>query len=159
MLGVVAAPGHEDVLVFRLEHQRFGLPAHAVVEVLRAVWVEPLPVAPPVVEGLVDYRGKQLAVFDLRARFGLPLRPVQPEDHMVVVQTTARQAVLRVDRVEALASAPAATTPPGPAAQGLSGVVRLEDALLLIHDPERFLSEAESAALDACLQEQGVAHG
>jgi chemotaxis signal transduction protein len=37
-------------------------------------------------------------VIDLRARLGLPARPVAPSDHMIVAQTEGRLVALRVDR-------------------------------------------------------------
>jgi purine-binding chemotaxis protein CheW len=146
----------EDVLVFRLDEQRFGVLVRAVVEVVRAVWVAPLPGAPPVVEGLVDYRGEILPVFDLRTRFGLPLRPLRPEDHMVVVETPARRAVLRVDRVESLEQVGLGALPSGREAAPFLGVSRGEDGLLLIHDPARFLEDAEVTLLDARLAARGA---
>ena len=146
----------EDVLVFQLDHRRFAVPASAVEEVVRAVWVEALPGAPAVVEGLVDYRGTPLAVFDMRARFGLPLRPIRVQDHLVVVKTPSRRVALRVDRVEALVKVSRQSVPVQSDRPAFAGVARLEDALLLIHDPERFLSAAEAEQLDATLRARGL---
>src|SRR5262249_2567798 len=78
--------------------RRYGLPATEVRELVRAVAIVPLPMAPPGVEGVVNLRGRVVPVIDLRARLGLASRPVAPSDHMIVVSLGERLAALRVDR-------------------------------------------------------------
>lgn len=141
-----------DLLVLRAEDRRFAIPTALVREVLRAVWIEPLPGAPPAVEGLIDYRGTPIPVFDVRVRLGLPLRPLHPHDHLVVVRAGAREVALRVDRAEALVEAPEAAIRALDgtlaASELFGGVAQLEDRMLLVHDPERFLTAKEAQALE-----------
>jgi purine-binding chemotaxis protein CheW len=94
---LVASPGRE-ILVFEIAGRRYGLPATEVRELVRAVAIVPLPMAPPGVEGVVNLRGRVVPVIDLRARLGLASRPVAPSDHMIVVSLGQRLAALRVDR-------------------------------------------------------------
>jgi hypothetical protein len=47
---------------------RFGVPAQVVVEIVRAVAVTPISGAPDVVQGLIDYRGTIVPVFDVARR-------------------------------------------------------------------------------------------
>jgi purine-binding chemotaxis protein CheW len=147
--------GALPVLVFDLAEGRYGIPAAAVREIVRAVAVVAVAGAPRLVEGLVDVHGEVAAVVDLRAAFGLPTRPPLPNDHMIVVRTAARPLVLRVDRVAGVETASVVPVPAAVPAGSLEGWTRLPDGLALVHDVERFVSTAEGAALDALIRERG----
>lgn len=139
--------------MFTLDEVRFGVRAEDVIEIVRAVWVTPLPGAPDVVEGVIDVRGQLVPVLDLRRRFGLPDKSIVPEDHMILVRAAGRTRALRADRATDIrAVAPADI---GPAGQleiaHLAGVARLTDGLLLLADLAGFLSEAEARSLDEAL--------
>jgi purine-binding chemotaxis protein CheW len=142
------------LLTFTLDDLRIGVDADAVVEVVRAVAITPLPNAPAVVEGMIDVRGTVVPVFDLRRRFGLPGRELDPEQQFVLVRAGSRTAALHVDRaldlvdVDASALAPinARTT-----ANTMEGVVTSSDGLTYVHDVDAFLSAAESESLSAAL--------
>ncbi len=47
---------------------RWALPAHAVQSVFRPIGLTPVPLAPPVVEGLVNLRGRVVLALDLARR-------------------------------------------------------------------------------------------
>src|SRR5471030_561625 len=87
------------LLSFTIDDQRYGVSSDAVVEIVRAVAITPLPGAPAVVEGIIDVRGAIAAVFDLRARFGRPAQPLDPGQRFIVVRTASRLAALHVDHV------------------------------------------------------------
>jgi purine-binding chemotaxis protein CheW len=144
-----------EVLVFEVGGQTYALPTADVVELLRAVAITPLPDAPAVIEGIVDVRGRVLPVFGLRARFRLPFKALDPSDHFIVASAGARRVILRVDRATHLALVDEAKVQPsetlGPAAGYVSGVARLDDGLVLIHDLTTFLSAAEAESLDEAL--------
>lgn len=144
-----------EILVFQVEHARYGLAVRDVREILRAVAIARLPRAPGVVEGLIDVRGTLVPVLDTRRRFGLPEKALDPGDHLVLARAGDRTVALRVDRiisvleldagdVEGLGSAL-------PHAENLSGVARLPEGLVLIYDVHTFLSQAESEMLDRAL--------
>ena len=144
-----------EILVFEVAGQRYGLPLVDVLELVRAVAITPLPDAPGVIEGVVNVRGRVLPVLDVRARFRLPARPLDPSDHFIVASAGSRGVILRVDRATQLALVDeGAVQPPetlGPGANYVAGVARLDDGLVLIHDLATFLSAAEAASLDGAL--------
>jgi len=144
-----------EVLVFEVAGQAYGLPTADVRELVRAVAITPLPNAPPAIEGVVDVRGQVLPVLDVRARFGLPARALDPSDHFIVATAGARGVILRVDRASHLAlvdqSAVQAPDTLGASATYVAGVARIEGGLVLIHDLATFLSAAETAALDTAM--------
>jgi purine-binding chemotaxis protein CheW len=144
-----------DFVIVELDGQRYGLRADAVREVVRAVTITTLPNAPVVVEGIINVRGAVVAVLDLRRRFELPARPLDPSEYFVLARAGDRDVALRVDRATELVSLDPADI--DQAEQVLSrsryvaGVAKLRDGLVLIHDLETFLSAAEAATVDQAL--------
>jgi purine-binding chemotaxis protein CheW len=141
-----------ELLTFEIWHERIGIPVADVREVVRAVSIARLPRAPAVVEGVVNVRGSIVPVLDIRARFNLPRKIVEPSDHLVIAFAKRRLVAIRVDRVTDLLVLERsdvedlAVAVPG---TGLvAGVAKLHDGLLLIHDLATFLSATEAEALD-----------
>jgi purine-binding chemotaxis protein CheW len=67
-----ATDDDEQVVVFRLDKEEFGVPIDSVQEIVRVPEVlTHVPKAPPFVEGVINLRGAVLPVIDLRRRFGL----------------------------------------------------------------------------------------
>jgi len=144
------------VLLMAVAGQRCGIPVSEVREITRAVRPTSLPGAPPAIEGVIDLRGQILPVLDLRARLGLPGRPVEPSDFLVIASLGDRLAALRTDEVPGLAEVEAGALDalPNVVARGRSvaGAAKLPDGLVLIHDPARFLSEVEAQTLADALE-------
>ena len=116
-LAPVGRPGDapsraREVLVFEVGGQKYGLPTADVRELVRAVTITPLPGAPAVIEGVVNVRGRVLPVLDVRARFRLPAKPLDPSDHFIVASAGARGVILRVDRATHLALVDEASVQP-----------------------------------------------
>jgi chemotaxis signal transduction protein len=134
---------------------RCGLPLDVVLEIHAAVELAPLPDAPQAVRGLLNRRGQPLAVLDLRRRLGLPVRPVQTEDRLVVLQLSDRQVALLVDAavdvLEVSAAAVDEAVAAASAAAHSSGVAVLPDGLLVVLDVAALLSATEATALDEAL--------
>ena len=152
-----------SLLLFTLDGQRFALPLAQVRETVRAVAITPLAGAPGVVEGIVDVRGTVTPVLDLRRRFGLPPRPVSPDEHLVLASAGPRPVALRVDRATDVVTLPdeavTAARDDDPATRHLAGVARLEDGMVLIGDLEAFLLQGEREALERALAHQGGTGG
>jgi purine-binding chemotaxis protein CheW len=63
----------EQVVVFRLDREEFGVPIDSVQEIVRVPEeLTRVPKAPPFVEGVINLRGAVLPVIDLRRRLGMP---------------------------------------------------------------------------------------
>lgn len=149
------APPQLEVLRFEVSGQSYGLPSRAVRELVRAVSVVPLPKAPPIIEGIINVRGTVVPVLDIRTRFRLTSKPLEHTDHFVLAWAGRRMVALRADRALDLLRLKAEEVEDAklsvPGAEYVAGVAKLADGLLLIHDLETFLSQAEGAALDASL--------
>lgn len=143
------------ILTFEVCGERYGIRAGQVREVLRAVSVTRLPGAPDVVEGVIDLRGVVVPVIDLRTRLGLPPKPVEVSDHLIVAVAGDRVVALRVDEAKSLTELDVDTLEAAerlaPAAEFILGLARLPEGLVVIHDLERFLSGAEAEVLAEAL--------
>ncbi len=123
--------------------QYFGLDVLKVQEIIRSQEMTRVPLAPPVVRGLINLRGQIVTAIDLRRRLELPDRPAEQEPVNVVVQTDDGAVSLLVDEIgDVLAVPEKAFERPPETLQGMAralirGVYKLPDRLLLILDPER----------------------
>jgi purine-binding chemotaxis protein CheW len=144
------------ILVFALGSQRYALWGSDVRELLRAVAVAPLPRAPRIVEGVIDLRGRVVPVLDIRGRFGLPAKPIEPSDHLIVAAVGPRLVVIRVDRALDLVTVEGAELAPATGGSYVAGVARLPDGLAVIHDLRTFLEASETVALDQALSSAGA---
>jgi purine-binding chemotaxis protein CheW len=69
----LASDDDEQVVVFRLDKEEFGVPIDSVQEIVRVPEeLTHVPKAPPFVEGVINLRGSVLPVIDLRRRLGMP---------------------------------------------------------------------------------------
>ena len=143
-----------EILVFELDDHRYGLALDSVREIVRAVALARLPGAPAVVEGVINYRGTVVPVFDLRSRFGHAAKRLELSDHFIVAQAGEALVAVRADRadwpVDVAAADIEALDSPVTSAH-VSAVCKLPDGLVLIHDLETFLSTSESLELHAAL--------
>ncbi len=125
--------------------------AAAVVEILAAVAVTPLPRQPAYIAGVVDLRGSIVPVLDLRVRFGIPARPMELSDRLIVIRAAGRLLMLWVDDVEALAPVDLATwSSAGGLVSGdssLAGVVSGSDGVTTIYDVDAFVAQCEADAV------------
>lgn len=150
--GAAARP---DFLVFRLDSERFAIAATTAQRVLAAVQVTPVPGAPEAVSGVVDVHGSLTPVFDLRRRFGRPAREIDPDDHFILAVAGGRRVLLHVDEVSEIVRLEDAelqgVSDVTPGTEYISGIARLPQGLVLIHDLATFLSGTESLELDAAI--------
>src|SRR5438105_2245634 len=61
-----------DVLEFRLGKERYAVESRYVREIIPLKTLTPLPCTPSFVAGIVNVRGRIVAVLDLKKFFGLP---------------------------------------------------------------------------------------
>jgi len=144
-----------DLLLIEVAGRRYALPLSSVRTIHRAVAVVPVPGAPAVIEGAICLRGQVVPVLDIRRRFGLPYRDVEPEDHLVIASAGGRLVAIRVDRAADLVSVGGDvvqdTASLSPHIELFAGVATLPDGVVFIHDLAAFLTEAERADVEAAL--------
>jgi len=146
-----------QLVAFSLNDRRYALPLAVVERIVRAVDITPLPKAPPIVLGIVNVGGTIIPVVNMRQRFRLPDREIEPRDQFILGRTGRRIVALVADEVSSVAERPEseviATQEILPGLEGVEGVVGLDDGMILIYDLTKFLSLEEETALDEALAE------
>lgn len=160
----VSAQGEiAQLVLFRLDEHRYALPLQMVERIVRAVAVTPLPKGPSVILGVIDIAGQIIPVFNLRQRFGLPARKIDPANQFAIARTAHWTVALSFDCADGVMECPNnAITHAASIAPGLGhviGVVQLEDGLVLIQDLEQFLCQDEARALDEALASETTRGG
>lgn len=144
-----------SLVIFTLDDQRYALPLHAARRVVRMVAITPLPNAPGIILGVLNFHGQVIPVINVRRRFRLPECKIALSDKLLVAHTAKRSVALVVDAVldviEYSAQKLIATDNILPNIAYVKGVVKLPDGLILIHDLDTFLSLEEESALDQAL--------
>ncbi|NQE64286.1 chemotaxis protein CheW [Caulobacter sp. RHG1] len=149
-----AAPDHaEDRAFFRVDlaGQAYGFPLESVVEVAAVPDViADLPRTEVVLLGVCAYRGGLLPVLSGRALLGLPERPGDGGERLVVLNLSGERLGLVVDRLEAIVRASPDRLSRAPSVFNRGGgearidtVLRLADdrGVLAILTPERLLAD------------------
>lgn len=146
------------LVVFSLDDRRFAVPLSAVVRIERMVALTPLPKAPDIVMGIINFHGRVIPVVDIRSRFNMTPRPSELSDQLLIIQTGERTIAFIVDFVESVIDAfqdqCADAGSVFPIMEYVKGVVKLEDGMVLIHDPDAFLSLEEGRTLDEVMKER-----
>ncbi len=144
------------LIVFSLDSQRYALPLSASERVVRMVAITPLPNAPDIIMGVVNFHGTVIPVINMRKRFGLPEREPSLSDQLVIAHTARRPVVLVADAVLDVVACDAHTQIAAEdilsGVQYVEGVIKLTDGLIFIHDLDRFLSLEEEDALHQVLE-------
>ncbi len=126
----------------------FGIDVLQVQEVLRNQEMTPVPLAPEVVEGLINLRGQIVTALDMRRRLGLALRSGHQTPMNVVVRNEEGVVSLLVDEIGDVVEADASSFERAP--ENLDPVIRslvlgihkLKDRLLLVLDIDQTLQLA-----------------
>ncbi len=135
--------GNAQYATFFLDGLYFGIEVLNVQEVIRHQEMTPVPLAPPVVRGLINLRGQIVTALDLRTRLGLSPRPESELPMNVVVRSSDGAVSLLVDEIDDVVEVSADQFEQAPETvraklDGLvMGVYKLPNRLLLILEVER----------------------
>lgn len=131
---------------FHLGGLFLGVEVQTVQEVIRYQEMTRVPLADPVVTGLINLRGQIVTAIDLRRRLGLPDRPADRRPMNVVVRTDDGPMSMLADDIGDVleVSGAAFERPPdtlrGPARDLIRGAFKLDHRLLLVLDTDKVLA-------------------
>ena len=134
---------NKQFATFYVDGLFFGLEVLQVQEVIRYQEMTRVPIAPFMIEGLINLRGQIITAIDLRRRFEMPARPANELPMNVVVRTDDGAVSLLVDEIgdvieiqdDTFEALPETLT--GVARELIQGVYKLNGRLLLILDTTR----------------------
>jgi purine-binding chemotaxis protein CheW len=159
-----AAVDEEQLVIYRVDGQEYGVPIGAVQEIVRVPeTLTRVPKAPAFVEGVVNLRGAVLPVIDNRRRFGLPSAARSERQRIVVFAAEGGGVGFIVDAVSEVKRIPAAAIGPAPqladAREGLIARVanlEAEKRMVLLVDCAALLGEAQPDAPAAATDAPGL---
>lgn len=131
---------------FFLGDQCYGLDVLNVQEIVRPQALTRVPLAHPMIRGLINLRGQIVTAIDLRTRLGLPARESCNESVNVVIQTDDGSVSLLVDEIgDVLEVTERQFERPPETLRGsvrdlIRGAYKLPDRLLIVLDPELIVS-------------------
>jgi purine-binding chemotaxis protein CheW len=141
-----------QIATFELAGLSFGIDVLEVQEVLCAQEMTRVPIAPAVLQGLINLRGQIVAAIDMRSRLELPPRETQQPAMNIVIHTREGAVSLLVDEIGDVIETDKAHFALVP--ENLSGTVRslvfgvykLKDRLLLLLDTAKAVEIATLAS-------------
>jgi len=128
---------------FYLDNLFFGIDVLKVQEIIRYQDMTQVPLAPPVISGLINLRGQVVTAMDLRPRLGLGKRNADDLPMNVIIRTEDDTVSFLVDEIGDVVEPDEDTfeLPPETIGSGLrkliNGVYKLDGQLLLVMDAER----------------------
>ncbi len=141
------------ILIFSVGDRKHALPLTVVEKIEFASDVTPFPEAPNVFIGAINWKGQILPVLSMRRRLRLAERALRSTDRFIIIQSPKRKLALLVDSVIGLEQADTADFISVDTNSGTPGCVAAaacrQDEVLLIYDPELFLSASEEEIMAA----------
>jgi len=149
------ADDEEQLVVFRLGHEEFGVPIDSVQEIVRVPdMLTRVPKAPASVEGVINLRGSVLPVIDLRRRLGLPGVARSDRQRIMVFVIDRVCTGFIVDSVAEVLKVERSAIEPAPRLSSeqsrlLARMANLEKSRRMVQllDPQHLVAEGDLAAL------------
>ncbi len=141
--------GTLQLVSFRLGDEEYGMEITKIREIILMGEITQIPETPDYVKGLINLRSTVIPVIDLRIRFNLPVGEFTDETRIMVLNVGDKTIGIIVDAVsEVLRVANDKIAPPPPTVAGLghdylTGLVKLEDRLLILLDIDKLFGQEE----------------
>ena len=143
-----------QIVGLRIGRETLGLPISLVREIVRVPEITPVPNAPDHIEGVINLRGKIIAVVDLSKRFGEAAIERNSKCRIVVVEMEERLVGLLVNSAsEVLRLAPSEIEAPqnvfpNEEMNYVTGVGKLNGRLIILLDISKLLRRPELKRLE-----------
>jgi purine-binding chemotaxis protein CheW len=147
-------PASVQLVGFRLAEEEYAVEIAKVREIILPEEITRVPQTPAYLKGLINLRSTVIPVVDLRLRFGFDEREPTDSTRVVVVNIRGKTMGLIVDAVSEVlrvARDQIAAPPPtvaAPERQYLTGLVKLENRLLILLDVDKILNDDETIAAE-----------
>jgi purine-binding chemotaxis protein CheW len=143
-------PSEKRYASCRVGHLLVGVPVDAVQEVTASAELTPVPLASPVVSGLMNLRGRIVTAIDLRRSLQLADRPADQPPINLILRADGGSIGLQVDAVGDVLDVdeddfePPPGTLRGRLRELITGAYKLDRDLLLVLNTERIVEESHA---------------
>lgn len=141
------------LIVFTLDEQQYALCLSSIESVVRAVEVTPFLNKPELILGLINVKGHIMPVINMRKRFNMSERDIEPQDQFIIADISKRKVALWVDSVVDIVEPLEQNVVTGEKVlsktEGIEGAVILDDGMLLIYNLDQILSSEDEDLLDS----------
>jgi purine-binding chemotaxis protein CheW len=149
--------GSMQLVSFKLSNETYGIEITKIREIILVGQITRVPETPHYIKGLINLRSSVIPVIDLRARFSLSENELNQDSRIMVLNVGRRTIGIVVDSVNEVLRvsqdqiSPAPPTVASLGNQYMTGLVRLEEQLLILLDVDRLFGEEATAAMDNAL--------
>ncbi len=149
--------GH--ICIFRIQQTLLCVAVEQVQQIVERLPLMPMPLAPPVVRGLLNLRGQVITVLDACLLFTLPVDDGDPDTHLIVLSEGYPFSLL-IDEVIDVVMVDRVQIEPSPSnlsrkmQQLTRGVLHHGEQLLLLIEPDQMAREG-TANIEAYLEGRG----
>ena len=142
-------------LTLMLADEMYGIEILKVREIIGMIDITPIPQTPSFVKGVINLRGKLIAVIDLRTKFGLQEKEYSSETCMIIVDIANKQIGLIVDSVREVIDIVGENISKTPSfgsnvnVQFIKGLGKVGKDVIIILDIDRVLNDQEMVAVSS----------
>lgn len=141
----------DQIVIFRLDEQEFGLRVDQVREIIRLAAVTPMPHTAAAVAGMINVRGKVIPVVDMGEYLGLS--PAKPglTARIIIIEADGTMVGLRVDTATDVLRVPSDSLEPADEIVGqggltdITGVYKLDERLVALIDTSDLLEIGQNS--------------
>ncbi|WP_408956086.1 chemotaxis protein CheW [Natroniella sp. ANB-PHB2] len=144
----------EQVIVFDIGSEKFGVKITKVHEIVRLKEITELPNSSKYMEGIINLRGDIVSVIDLRKRFNLEEIVDTNDTRIIVVDFEGQDVGLVVDNVSEVLHIKMKDVDLPPKSMAgikedyLKGIVKVDDDIIILLDLDNLLSSKENIQLE-----------
>jgi purine-binding chemotaxis protein CheW len=148
----------DQLLIFIIDGKRYAIHLQAVERVVLAVEITPLTEGPDIVTGVINAQGRVIPVLNIRRKFRLHERGIEPDDSIVIVKGSKRTVAFAVDSAEGVIERRVDEIIPAenilPDMEFTEGVIKIHDDIVFLHDIDKALSFEEKVKLEAVMEKE-----
>jgi purine-binding chemotaxis protein CheW len=145
----------DQMVTFRIGKELFGVPIHAVQEIVRVPEITLVPEMPSFVEGVINLRGKIVSIIDVNKRLKIGESPRTRQSRILIVDVEKKVVGLLVDAVTEILRLPPDSIEPAPeivtsiGTEYIMGVGKLPGKLIILLNLPKILKPEEIKRLAA----------